>query len=223
MLRKSRQILEGDPTTIEKAGHELASNLNDFLQEEFRKRFRVESFLDIEFEKTFLRFFMPTIRGRDAGSKKRYAGLLTGKKGNLELYFAGLESSRRDWTALTKEFQADLFTLIFAKYDDSDLKEGLTELVKNRHAQLYAGGLDRKLIGTDIVKIKTRPPLDIPDTHFRDRIIENSRNKYCKPTHEVRKWIRHAGDRWLEPYAPLNPTNSESSVTDNEDFGYDEF
>jgi len=30
-------------------------------------------------------------------------------------------------------------------------------------------------IGTDIVKIKTRPPLEIPDTHFRDRIIEDSR------------------------------------------------
>jgi hypothetical protein len=78
-------------------------------------------------------------------------------------------------------------------------------------------------IGTDIVKIKTRPPLEIPDIHFRDRIIENSRRKYCRPTHEVKKWIRQAGNKWLEPYAPLNPTNAESSGTDNEDFGYDEF
>jgi len=78
-------------------------------------------------------------------------------------------------------------------------------------------------IGTDIVKIETRPPLKIPGAHFRDRIIEDSRRKYCKPTHEVRKWIRHAGNRWLEPYAPLNPTNAEWSETDNEDFGYDEF
>ena len=78
-------------------------------------------------------------------------------------------------------------------------------------------------IGTDIVKIKTRAPLEIPDTHFRDRIIEDSRRKYCKPAYEVRKWIRHCNDRWLEPYAPLNPAPSESSETDNEDFGYDEF
>ncbi len=28
---------------------------------------------------------------------------------------------------------------------------------------------------------------------------------------------------WLEPYAPLNPATSESSETENEDFGYDEF
>ena len=78
-------------------------------------------------------------------------------------------------------------------------------------------------IGTDIVKIKTRPPLEIPDTHFRDRIIEDSRKNYCKPAHEVRKWIRHAGNKWLEPYAPLNPATSESSESENEDFGYDEF
>ena len=137
---------EGDHMTVHETGHELACSLNVFLRKELKTRFKVESFLDIEFEKSFLRFFMPTIRGRDAGSKKRYAGLLRGKKGNLELYFAGLESSRRDWTALAKEFQADLFTLIFTKYDDPGLKESLTELVKNRYDQLFAGELDHQLI-----------------------------------------------------------------------------
>jgi len=131
---------------VHKAGHELAGSLNDFLGKELRSRFQVESYLDIEFEKLFLRFFMPTIRGRDAGSKKRYAGLIRDKEGKLELYFAGLESSRRDWTALAKDFQADLFSLIFAEYDDPDLKESLAELVKNRHDQLFTGQLDRKLI-----------------------------------------------------------------------------
>ncbi|MBW1781727.1 MAG: type IV secretion system DNA-binding domain-containing protein [Deltaproteobacteria bacterium] len=78
-------------------------------------------------------------------------------------------------------------------------------------------------IGTDIVKIKTRPPLEIPDSHFRDRIIENSRRSYCKPAHEVRKWITNAGNGWIEPYAPLNAAVPESSKNENEDFGYDEF
>ena len=137
---------ESDPVAIHKSGHKLAGSLNDFLRKELRNRFDVESFLDIEFEKFFFRFFMPTIRGQDAGSKKRYAGLLEGKAGNPELYFAGLESSRRDWTALAKEFQADLFTLIFAKYDDPDLKEILTELVKTRHDDLYTGELYSKLV-----------------------------------------------------------------------------
>ena len=137
---------EGDPMTVHKAGHKLAGSLNDFLGKELRNCFDVESFLDIELEKVFLRFFMPTIRGREAGSKKRYSGLISGKEGKPELYFAGLESSRRDWTALAKKFQADLFNLIFTKYDDSDLKETLSELVKNRHDQLFSGELDRNLI-----------------------------------------------------------------------------
>lgn len=137
---------EGDPIAVHKTGHELAGSLNDFLGKELENRFQVESYLDIEFEKLFLRFFMPTIRGRDAGSKKRYAGLIRDKEGKSELYFAGLESSRRDWTALAKEFQADLFNLIFRNYDDPDLKETLSELVKNRHDQLFIGELDCKLV-----------------------------------------------------------------------------
>ena len=32
--------------------------------------------IEIEFEKTFVRFFMPAVRGDEKGSKKRYAGLL---------------------------------------------------------------------------------------------------------------------------------------------------
>jgi len=90
--------------------------------------------------------YVKAIRGQDSGSKKRYAGLLAAKRGKPKLYFAGLESSRRDWTALAKKFQADLFALIFANYDESDLKNTLTELVKDRHNQLLAGELDHQLI-----------------------------------------------------------------------------
>ena len=158
---------EGDPMTVHETGNKLACSLNDFLRKELMTRFQVESCLDIEFEKSFLRFFMPTIRGQDAGSKKRYAGLLRGKEGNPELYFAGLESSRRDWTALAKDFQADLFNLIFAKYDDPDLKESLTELVKNRHDELYAGKLDRKLVYRKGVSKKLKDYTKTAPPHVR--------------------------------------------------------
>jgi len=40
-------------------------------------------------------------------------------------------------------------------------------------------------IGSDVVKIRTRGPLDIPKENFRDRIIEESRRQYYKPAHEV--------------------------------------
>lgn len=136
----------GDTKKTNELGLKLAEDLNAFLKKELKRRFDAKSYLDIEFEKTFLRFFMPTIRGRNAGSKKRYAGLLAAKEGKPKLYFAGLESSRRDWTALAKKFQADLFSIIFGKYDEPDLKETLIELAKGRHNQLFAGQLDHQLI-----------------------------------------------------------------------------
>lgn len=89
---------------------------------------------------------MPTIRGRSKGSKKRYAGLLIDETGSAELYFSGMESSRRDWTGLAKEFQADLFTLLFSKEVTTDLEAALCELVRNRHRQLFNGELDQKLV-----------------------------------------------------------------------------
>jgi len=106
----------------------------------------VESKLDIEFEKLFVHFFMPTIRGRDTGSKKRYAGLFMNATGAAELYFAGMETTRRDWTALAKEFQVDLFTLLFQKDDSPDLQDELCDLVRSRYQQLYDGHLDDKLV-----------------------------------------------------------------------------
>ena len=137
---------DGEQSVVTKTGTELATSLNAYLQEELRKQFAVQSYLDIEFEKIFTRFFMPTIRGENKGSKKRYAGLLYKDKGDPELYFAGMESSRRDWTALAKEFQADLFTLLFTKDSESNLRDELSDLIRIRHEQLYNGELDEKLV-----------------------------------------------------------------------------
>jgi len=124
----------------------LSQKLNGFLNEELKRRFNVESKLDVEFEKLFIRFFMPTIRGQETGSKKRYAGLYVNEDGKTELYFAGLESTRRDWTELAKDFQADLFTLLFNQDETPELDKTLCELVRTRHKQLYDGLLDDKLI-----------------------------------------------------------------------------
>jgi DNA polymerase-2 len=136
----------GEPIAIHRIGTRLSEKLNGYLNVELQKRFKVESKLDIEFEKLFVHFFMPTIRGRDTGSKKRYAGLFMNAAGAAELYFAGMETTRRDWTALAKEFQVDLFTLLFQKDGSPDLKDELCDLVRNRHQQLYEGHLDDKLV-----------------------------------------------------------------------------
>jgi len=78
-------------------------------------------------------------------------------------------------------------------------------------------------IGTDIVRIKTRPPLSIPEPNFRDRIIAESRRKYYKPVHEVQKWIRRRGERWHHPFTPLIPGPAEESESGTEELTYDEF
>jgi DNA polymerase-2 len=137
---------EGTQAAINQTGAQLSGKLNRYLNTELHRRFNVESKLHIEFEKLFAHFFMPTIRGRDTGSKKRYAGLFINDTGAGELYFAGMETTRRDWTALAKDFQVDLFTLLFQKGASPDLKDELCVLVRSRHEQLYNGKLDDKLV-----------------------------------------------------------------------------
>jgi DNA polymerase-2 len=137
---------DGLQTAINQLGNQLSAKLNDYLTAELRQQFKVDSRLDIEFEKLFEHFFMPTIRGRNTGSKKRYAGLFLNDAGADELYFAGMETTRRDWTALAKEFQVDLFALLFKQDDRPDLKDALGDLVRSRHQALYDGKLDDKLV-----------------------------------------------------------------------------
>ena len=56
---------------------------------------------------------MPTIRGSDVGSKKRYAGLSVDATGKEEMIYRGLEMARSDWTPLARQFQDGLLSRIF--------------------------------------------------------------------------------------------------------------
>ena len=93
-------------------GRELAFGLNRFWTDRVRRELDLDSFLELQFERHYLRFFMPTIRGSELGSKKRYAGLVR-RDGKLELQFTGLEAVRSDWTPLAREFQRELYRRIF--------------------------------------------------------------------------------------------------------------
>jgi len=137
---------DDSPDAVNRIGTRLYKKLNRYLNEELQRRYNVKSELYIEFEKLFIRFFMPTVRGRDTGSKKRYAGLLVDERGVSKLHFAGMESSRRDWTALAKDYQADLFTVLFKKDGSEELQDELCDLTRSRRKQLYDGNLDDKLV-----------------------------------------------------------------------------
>ena len=109
------------------------------IAEEVARVERVESHLELRFESHYLRFLMPTTRGSDRGSKKRYAGTRRTKQGVVELVVRGLEAVRRDWTPLARRVQRELLRRVFA---DEPFEAWLVEVV----AELVAGHLDDELV-----------------------------------------------------------------------------
>jgi hypothetical protein len=77
-------------------------------------------------------------------------------------------------------------------------------------------------LGTDIVKIKTCDPLDISENNFRDQIIQQSHEKYCKPASEIRQLIQQRANRAGRATVPL-PSTSAYTNYNEEEFVYDEF
>lgn len=115
---------------------ELAEQVNRYWRERLADQ-GLESFLQMEFETHFSRFFMPTVRGSSTGSKKRYAGLVAGPEGDL--VFKGLEAVRSDWSPLAQEFQQGLFERVFTDRPYEDY-------IRNLADEVRAGRLDDKLI-----------------------------------------------------------------------------
>ncbi|SBS33986.1 DNA polymerase II [Marinomonas spartinae] len=115
-------------------GQQLCDDINGLLSEWCQDYAHIDSYLELEFERVYERFFMPTIRGQEEGSKKRYAGLTGG-----ELVFKGLEAARTDWTKLAREFQKTLFEKIFND-------ENPITFIQETVARLRAGELDHLLV-----------------------------------------------------------------------------
>ncbi|MFT4635670.1 MAG: DNA polymerase-2 [Arenicella sp.] len=128
-----------DSVECNQIGGQLVELINQRWAQKLTDDYQLDCLLEIEFETHFSRFFMPTIRGSEAGSKKRYAGLIIDSKTQHEkIIFKGLENIRTDWTELAKEFQAKLFDHVFHDRDP-------TELVKNVVVDTLAGKCDAKL------------------------------------------------------------------------------
>lgn len=129
------------PKTLEqcqKIGHRLSQELNTWLKKSLHDQYQIKSTLEIQFETHYLRFLMPTIRGSDLGTKKRYAGLID-VEGKRELIFKGLESARTDWTQLAKQFQHELYQRVFEKKE-------YTEFIRETRQDLLSGKCDQDLI-----------------------------------------------------------------------------
>ncbi|NND67257.1 MAG: DNA polymerase II [Halioglobus sp.] len=135
------------PEDAQLAGKRLEADLNTYWQATLEQEFGVASVLELEFETHFRRFLMPTVRGSEKGSKKRYAGVV-GEGDEEQLVFKGLENVRTDWTRLAREFQEELYRRVFAGEPFADYVKATTEavLAGERDAQLvYRKRLRRRI------------------------------------------------------------------------------
>jgi DNA polymerase II len=105
---------ELDEAALAATAEALARDINAWWAETVRREHRLESHLELRVDARYLRFLMPTIRGSERGSKKRYAGLTRAAGGGTEVVIRGLEAVRTDWTPLAREAQRELLRRVFA-------------------------------------------------------------------------------------------------------------
>jgi DNA polymerase-2 len=130
-----------EDSQVKVIGEDLTSQINEWWTKKLREKYDIPSFLEMEFETHFSKFLMPTVRGSDAGSKKRYAGLVVDSRNpdKSRLLFKGLESVRSDWSPLARDFQKELYRRIF-------LDEPYEDYIKLMVQQLSDGIFENELV-----------------------------------------------------------------------------
>ena len=155
-------------------GQRLVQKVNAWWQQHLQEKYGLTSALELEYETHFSRFLMPTIRGAEQGSKKRYAGL-TGEGTQQRMVFKGLETVRTDWTPLAQRFQQALYLRIFTH---QPWQAFILETVQ----QLLDGQLDEELV----YKKRLRRPLheyerNVPPHVRAARIADEQNQKLGRP------------------------------------------
>ncbi len=181
-------VLLGDDYSS-KQSIELGESLADYINTQWHlvlaEEHQIDCHLEIEFETHFSKFLMPTIRGSEHGSKKRYAGLIKSSEG-ARLVFKGLENVRTDWTQLAKDFQERLYQMIFDEQDPQ-------QFVKQTVDQTLAGEKDQQLVFRKRLRrnlnsyVKNVPP------HVKAaRIADEQNRKMGKPlAYQNKGWISY--------------------------------
>jgi DNA polymerase-2 len=168
----------------------LVADINAWWTRKLREEQGLENFLEIEFDTHYAKFFMPTIRGSDVGSKKRYAGLSVDAQGREEMVFRGLEMARSDWTPLARQFQEGLLSRIFHA-------EPYREFVTDFAQSTLAGRMDDLLI----YRKRLRHRLDaysvnVPPQVRAARMADEHNAKLKRPQqYQNGGWIRYVMTR----------------------------
>jgi DNA polymerase-2 len=132
------QTPTADPERAREQARELSARLTADLARYVEERWRVPSRLELKFEKLYLKLFLPHARHSTRGASKRYAGLRHGDAVD-KVEFIGMEVVRRDWTALAKQVQRELYRRLFT---DQSVDDYLADVVQ----RLRSGQLDEALV-----------------------------------------------------------------------------
>lgn len=164
-------------------GSALAEALTRDVAEYIHGETGVESRLELELEKFYRKLFLPVTRSGSGGARKRYAGLVLGRD---DVEFTGMEVVRRDWTALAKQVQRELYRRLFR---EEPLEDYLSDLV----GRLRNGALDdllvyRKGLRKQVVDYKAQTP-----PH-----VAAARKSKSAPGRIVSYLITHAGPEPLD-------------------------
>ncbi|MGF6964822.1 DNA polymerase-2 [Paraburkholderia sp. WC7.3g] len=138
-----------DEEDAARIGRALVEQINAAWRQKLQARFDIDSALELQFERHYRRFFMPTVRGAEEGSKKRYAGLTVLPDGREDVVYKGLETVRTDWTPLAQQFQQELYRRIFKQQPYQDY-------VRDYVRDTLAGRLDDQLV----YRKRLRRPID---------------------------------------------------------------
>jgi DNA polymerase-2 len=181
-------------------GCRLVDHVNAWWRTHLQDEFGLESALELEVDAHYRRFLMPTIRGSEEGSKKRYAGLIITPDGREELVFKGMESARTDWTPLAQQFQHDLYLRVFKG-------EPYRDYVRDYVTRTFEGELDPLLV----YRKRLRRPLEhyqqnVPPHVRAARIADEfNRSQGRVQQYQNRGWIRYvmttAGPEPLETWS----------------------
>ncbi|MFT2111472.1 DNA polymerase II [Marinomonas sp. 2405UD68-3] len=161
-------------------GKAFCTLMNQKWSDYCRTEHQISSYLELEFETYYERFFMPTIRGQEEGSKKRYAGMVDG-----ELVFKGLEAARSDWTPLARRFQRALFQHVFTERDP-------VGFIKETIDCLKSGQFDEELIYSKRLSRPLSSYTKVMPPHVRAAQIKEQYNEdhgLGNEYHEARKRI----------------------------------
>lgn len=144
-----------DPEQARAQGRQLAGALSEELARYIAGRWQLRSRLELKFEKLYLKLFLPWARHSTRGASKRYAGLLNDQ--DIDgVEFVGMEVVRRDWTALAKQVQRELYHRLFT---GQSVDKYLADIVRRvRDGKLDDALVYRKNLRKDADEYTTTTP-----------------------------------------------------------------